>query len=76
MFKITQTNRRLICGVGAKSVNNTFLHNVKSMFGHFSTLCMKGLTGYPVDDYLPQLAFTCSKLTVETPAQGMKYVQS
>ena len=46
------------------------------MFGHFSTLCMKGLTGYPVDDYLPQLAFTCSKLTVETPAQGMKYVQS
>ena len=24
----------------------------------------------------PQLAFTCSKLTIETLEQGMKYVQS
>ena len=25
---------------------------------------------------LPQLAFTCSKLTIETLEQGVKYVQS
>ena len=24
----------------------------------------------------PQSAFTCSKLTIETPEQGVKYVQS
>ena len=50
------------------------MHNVESMFGHFSTLCVKGLNGYPVDDYPPQSAFTCSKLTKETLEQGVKYV--
>ena len=26
--------------------------------------------------YLPQLVFACSKSTIETPEQGVKYVQS
>ena len=43
-------------------------HDKKNGFEGYSTL--------PVQILLPQLAFTCSKLTKETLEQDVKYVQS
>ena len=57
----------------------------QSVFGHFVKLALKGLTGLEIsllqgnERSLPQLSqptFTCSKLTIETLEQGVKYVQS
>ena len=53
------------------------------MFGHFTTLCMKGLNGLTdntlgneIIAFARQSVFTCSKSTIETPGKGVKYVQS
>ena len=40
------------------------------------TLCFSGYTSNRSVKTLSQPAFTCSKLTIETLEQGVKYVQS
>ena len=53
------------------------------MFGHFTTLCMKGLNGLTdntlgneIIAFARQSVFTCSKSTIKAPGKGGKYVQS
>ena len=57
----------------------------QSVFGHFVKLALKRLAGLEIsllqgnERSLPQLSqptCTCSKLTIETLEQGVKYVQS
>ena len=46
---------------------------------HFAVVTLfldKGLISYTTKQQLTQSAFTCSKLTIETLEQGVKYVQS
>ena len=43
------------------------------MFDHFVNTRCYGVENYQITT---QQAFTCSKLTIETLEQGMKYVQS
>ena len=67
----------------------TFEILLTSVSDHFGTLCIKGLMKYLqhwnglcwVNSsycffYLSQPAFICSKLTIETPEEGVKCVQS
>ena len=49
-----------------------FKQEFQSMFGHFSTLYLKGLKDY-ISVSSSQPAFACSKLTTETLEQGVKY---
>ena len=46
--------------------------NLDENVSHCAPLGIPLFTGKP----LPQWAFTCSKLTIETLEQGVKYVQS
>ena len=72
--------------ISRPNANGDFLLKPRKIPGYY-LISFVSINGFPVNKYLTKLtnnvheccsqwAFTCSKLTIETLEQGVKYVQS